>query len=76
MRKAREQVRISSLTLEDAEENRKLAEGRYETGVGTPLEVTDALLNLTDAQLASYKARYDLQIAIISLESAIGVEFE
>ena len=76
LRKAREQVRISSLTLEDAEENRKLAEGRYETGVGTPLEVTDALLNLTDAQLSSYNARYNLQIAIISLESAIGVEFE
>lgn len=73
--KAREQVRISALTLEDAEENRKLAEGRYEAGVGTPLEVTDALLNLTDAQLSSYGARYNLQIAIISLESAVGVEF-
>lgn len=75
LRTAREQVRISALTLEDALENRKLAEGRYETGVGTPLEVTDALLNLTDAQLSSYNAQYSLQIAIINLESAVGVEF-
>lgn len=75
LRTAREQVRISALTLEDAWENRRLAEGRYETGSGTPLEVTDALLNLTDAQLSSYNAQYNLQVAIINLESAVGVEF-
>jgi len=73
--RTREQVRVSALTLEDAEENRKLAEGRYNAGVGTPLEVTDALLGLADAQLSSYNARYNLQIAIISLENAVGVEF-
>ncbi len=73
--KAREQVRISAFTLESAEENRKTAEGRYSAGVGTPLEVTDALLAVTEAQLTAYKARYDVQIAIIDLESAVGVEF-
>ena len=73
--KARERIRISELRLINAVENRRLAEGRYETGVGDPLEVTDALLSFTDARLADKQAHYDLQVAIISLESATGVEF-
>ena len=71
---ARERVRISELTLVNAEENRRLAVGRYETGVGDPLEVTDALVSLTEAQLAKYQAQYDLQVAIIGLEQAIGLD--
>jgi outer membrane protein TolC len=73
--KARERIRISELTLVSAEENRKLAVGRYETGVGDSLEVTDALLSFTDAQLANRQAHYDLQLALIGLEKAVGKEF-
>jgi outer membrane protein TolC len=73
--KARERLRLSKLTLVNAEENRRMAVGRYETGVGAPLEVTDALLTFTDAQLASRQAEYDLQIAIVGLEKAIGTDF-
>ncbi|MDR1379741.1 MAG: TolC family protein [Synergistaceae bacterium] len=72
--KARERIRISELTLASAEENRKMAVGRYETGVGDPLEVTDALLSFAEAQLANRQAYYDLQLAIIGLEKAIGKE--
>ncbi|MDR2179512.1 MAG: TolC family protein [Synergistaceae bacterium] len=73
--KARERIRISELTLVSAEENRKMATGRYETGVGDSLEVTDALLSFADAQLAHRQACYDLQLAIIGLEKAAGKEF-
>jgi outer membrane protein TolC len=73
--KARERIRISELTLVSAEENRKMAVGRYETGVGDPLEVTDALLSFADAQLANRQAHYDLQLALIGLEKAVGKEF-
>jgi outer membrane protein TolC len=73
--KARERIRISELTLVSAEENRKMAVGRYETGVSDPLEVTDALLSFADAQLANRQAYYDLQLAIIGLEKAVGKEF-
>ena len=71
---ARERIRISELTLANAEENRRLAVGRYETGVGDPLEVTDALVSLTEAQLSKFQAHYDLQIAIIGMEQAIGMD--
>ncbi|MDR2523870.1 MAG: TolC family protein [Synergistaceae bacterium] len=73
--KARERVRISELTLANAEENRKLALGRYETGVGDSLEVTDALLSYASARLENRKARYDFQTALIDTEKAIGMEF-
>ncbi|MDR1508607.1 MAG: TolC family protein [Synergistaceae bacterium] len=73
--KARERIRISELTLINAEENRKMAVGRYETGVGDPLEVADALVSFADAQLANKQAHHDLQLAIINLEKATGVEF-
>jgi len=73
--KARERIRISELTLMNADESRKLAEGRYETGVGTALELADALLSYTDAILTSNQAHYDLQVAIVNLERAVGLEF-
>jgi outer membrane protein TolC len=72
--KARERIRISEITLTSAEENRKMAVGRYETGIGDPLEVTDALLSYADAMLSNRQAKYDLQLAIIGLERAMGTE--
>jgi outer membrane protein TolC len=72
VKNARERIRITELTVAQAEENYTLAEGRYETGVGNALEITDALLALTDARLSAYRSRHDLQIALISLEKATG----
>lgn len=74
LKKARERIRLSEITLQNAEENRKLAEGRYEMGVGNALEVTDALVSLTEAYLTKYQAYYDLQTAMIDLEKAVGEE--
>lgn len=72
---ARERIEVSRLTLNQAEENRTLAEGRYEVGVGDALEVTDALLSLSDAQLVVVQADYDLHMAMIELERAVGIDF-
>jgi outer membrane protein TolC len=74
--KARERIRISELTLASAEENRKIAAGRYETGAGSPLELTDALLSFTEAQLENRQAKYDMQLAIVALEKATGRELD
>ena len=74
IRNARERIRIAGLTVAQAEENYSLAEGRYRTGVGDSLALSDALLALTDARLSVYRARYDLQVAQFALESAAGVE--
>ena len=74
IRNARERIRIAGLTVGQAEENYTLAEGRYRTGVGDSLELSDALLALTESRLSVYRARYDLQVAQFALESAAGVE--
>jgi outer membrane protein TolC len=72
VKNARERIRLTELTVAQAEENYTLAEGRYETGVGSALEITDALLALTDARLSAYRAHHDLQIALINLGRAVG----
>ena len=74
VKNALESMRITELTVSQAEENYELAEGRYETGVGSPLELTDALMSLTDARLAAYRARYSFNNAVINLEKATGTE--
>lgn len=61
-----------ALVERQAEENLELATGRYEAGVGSALEVTDAVLALNDARLASYQVRYDAAAARADLELAGG----
>ena len=40
---AEERVSVAELTVKQAEENFEIAKGRYEAGVGSPIEETDAL---------------------------------
>ena len=55
-----------------AEENLELARGRYEVGVGSPLELSDAVSSLASARYARYQALYDAQAARADLDEAIG----
>ncbi len=75
--------RVGYLTLSAsavlAEENHKsaresllLAERRYDAGAGTQVEVRDALLNLTRAELTLLAARIDAIIARADLNRAVG----
>ena len=49
-----------------------LAEGRYETGIGTILELSDAQVGLTRAQAQRVQAEYNLSIARAQLVRALG----
>jgi outer membrane protein TolC len=55
-----------------ASENKSLAEGRYQEGVGTIIEVTDAQSQALDAQTANIQASYDYYTALARLDRAIG----
>ena len=70
---ARENIRIADIAVRHAKENYELAVGRYVVGVGNALETADALLALTNSNLAAYRAAYSLQSAIIDIERAVGV---
>jgi outer membrane protein TolC len=68
-------IQAASEALEYARENLDLAQGRYSTGVGSPLEVSDAVSDLSQARFTHYQAIYDAQAAVVSLEKAAGTNF-
>lgn len=70
---AEERINVAKLTIGQAEENARIASGRYSAGVGSPVEVTDADILLVEAKASHIQALYDYRIAQISIEQAIGV---
>ncbi len=67
-------ARIASTDKEvaAADENRLLAEGRYQEGVGSIIEVTDAQSLAIEAQTSNIQARYDYYNALARLDRAMG----
>lgn len=66
-------MEIAALSLKIAEENSHLAVKRYEAGVGTTLEVSDAQVALEQAKYNELSARYDHYISGLKLEKALGI---
>ncbi|MBQ7220129.1 MAG: TolC family protein [Synergistaceae bacterium] len=69
---ATDRVRSSEASVKYAEENLELARGRYEVGVGDPLELSDAVSTLASSRYAYYQALYDAQTARANLDEALG----
>ena len=67
-----DRVKSSELSVKYAEDNLALARGRYEVGVGSPLEVSDAVSTLASSRYALYQALYDAQAARTELDEAMG----
>lgn len=75
VKEADERITAADLLLRQARENLDLAEGRYEMGVGSALEVADGLLAFHAAQVKGFQALHDYSAAIASLEKTLGGEF-
>jgi len=58
--------------LEQAEENLRLAEKQYAAGVGTPLDISDAQLVLSNARITDIQAQYDYTSSLALLRKAMG----
>ena len=69
---ATDRVKSSQVSVEYSEENLTLARGRYEVGVGTPLELSDAVSSLASSRYTYYQALYDAQTARADLDLALG----
>ncbi|MBI2494409.1 MAG: TolC family protein [Candidatus Rokubacteria bacterium] len=67
-----ERIQAAQAAVASAQENFRLAQGRFDAGVGTILELTDAQLALTQAQNTEAQALADYRIAIARLERALG----
>jgi outer membrane protein TolC len=72
LREAAERLAASEVTVRQAQENVELATGRYDAGVGSPLEVTDAIVAQANAEVARTAALTDYKNAQASIEKAIG----
>jgi outer membrane protein TolC len=69
---ADERTQAAQVAVASAQENFRLAQGRFDAGVGTILELTDAQLALTQAQNGEAQALADYQIALARLDRAVG----
>lgn len=69
---AEERIVVAELTVRLATENYEIASGRYTTGVGNPIEVTDAEVALSNAKTSYIQALYDYKVASASLDKAMG----
>lgn len=73
LKEAQERIDASAKFVTQAQENLKLAEGRYNSGVGSPIEITDAQLNLSNAQITYIQSLSDYSSSLIRLRRAMGV---
>jgi outer membrane protein TolC len=58
--------------VDAANESKSLAEGRYQEGIGSIIEVTDAQSQTLDAQTANIQAKFDYYTALARLDRAVG----
>jgi outer membrane protein TolC len=69
---AKARIGVMESSLQKARENLAIAQGRYEAGVGPPLEVTDAQVASVNAETDHVQALYDYQLAVARLYKAMG----
>jgi len=69
---AQEQLRTTEQLLKHATEAYDLADARYQTGISSIVELSQAQLSLTSAQIANTNARYDLLIQQANLDYQTG----
>jgi outer membrane protein TolC len=69
-----ERIEAGKITVRQAEESLELAQGRYATGVGNSIEITDAMIKLNNAKMTYIAALSDFNIAEASLEKAMGAK--
>ena len=67
-----ERIKANESAARAAKENLDLAQGRYQVGVGSIIEVTDAETLYTDAQTTYIRTIYDYKIADAQLARAMG----
>ncbi|MEK7448860.1 MAG: TolC family protein [Planctomycetota bacterium] len=69
---ARERLSITRLIVRQSEENLKLVQESYKIGKASSVELTDALVTLTNAQTQLVQAQFDYQIAFALIKKTIG----
>jgi outer membrane protein len=69
---ASEQVGATDKEVQSAQENLQLAQGRYDAGVGTILDLTTAQVNLSSAQADQVRALTLFRVGLATLDRVVG----
>jgi outer membrane protein len=73
MHEAEKRIDTSAVAVDQADENLRIAEIRYVAGVGTNLDVLDAVLGQSTAKTNYIQALYDYNTNRAQLDKAMGV---
>ncbi|PKN76267.1 MAG: hypothetical protein CVU52_05495 [Deltaproteobacteria bacterium HGW-Deltaproteobacteria-10] len=73
MKEAEQRIAAGIIVVRQAEENVELARGRYTAGVGSYIEITDAMISLNNAKMTYITALSDYSVTQASLQKAMGV---
>ncbi len=73
LQEAQARLLATAKSVEESREVLRLAQARYDTGVGTSVEVTDAVAAMTGARTNHVNAISDYRVALARLEAAVGV---
>lgn len=76
IRSAAQKVEETQTVVDQARENYRIQNIRYQAGIGINLDVLDAQLSLNEAQVNHIQALYDYNVGIAKLEQVMGVDVE
>ncbi|HPK54739.1 MAG TPA: TolC family protein, partial [Smithellaceae bacterium] len=72
LKEAEERISAGKIVVGQAEENLELAKGRYASGVGSYIEITDAFISLNNAKMTYITALSDFSVTQAGLQKAMG----
>jgi outer membrane protein len=73
MQEAKKRIETSQVSVNQAEESLMISKARYDAGIGTNLDVLDAVISLDTAKINYIQALYDYNTYKAELEQAMGV---
>lgn len=74
LNEAKQKIDTLKVTLRQAKENLDLAMGRYEVGVGSSIEVVDAIVLYEQTNTQYWQAVYDYNVTYAEIEKITGME--
>ncbi|MBI3785304.1 MAG: TolC family protein [Deltaproteobacteria bacterium] len=74
VQQAVQSIDVARQGRDKARENLEIAEGRYQTGVGSIIELTDAQASRTTAEANYVQAQYSYETSLAALEKATGTD--
>lgn len=73
MQEAKKRIETSRVSIDQGEESLRINKARYDAGIGTNLDVLDAVIDLDTAKINNIQALYDYNTYKAELEQAMGV---